>query len=80
VAERDHRQRKTSFPAKRAWSPSSAPSWRSGKNKVTPGSSGVKVERQTKQQDKMKQKKADIMKVGLDNKLILEVVKLIKML
>jgi hypothetical protein len=50
VAERDHRQRKTSFPAKRAWSPSSAPSWRSGKNKVTPGSSGVKVERQTQRE------------------------------
>ena len=50
MPERDHRKRKTSFPAKRAWSPSSAPSWRSGKNKVTPGSSGVKVTKQTQRE------------------------------
>jgi len=50
MPERDHRQRKTSFTAKRSWSPKNAPSWRSGKNKVKSGSSGVKVERQTKQQ------------------------------
>lgn len=50
MPEMDHRKRKTSFPAKRSWSPSNVPSWRSGKNKVTSGSSGVKVTRQTKQQ------------------------------
>ena len=50
MSERDHRQRKTSFTAKRSWSPKNVPSWRSGKNKVTPGSSGVKVTRPTQQQ------------------------------
>ena len=50
MPEMDHRKRKTSFPAKRSWSPSNVPSWRSGKNKVKSGSSGVKVTRQTQQQ------------------------------